>query len=136
MKSKINSYTNKTNIWSTTVSYFYQTIYTVDRYFFYQTIYTVAKQTQTKKTQMNYRIRNRLVLTCPNINSLKIDINLTTVLMLFNERHSSSDWVQSSRKDFVPWAANSFLEEVTLLRKEAKKGKIVELLHLKVYPFT
>ena len=32
--------------------------------------------------------------------------------------------------------ANSFLEEVTLLRREPKRGKILGLLHLKVYPFT
>ena len=54
----------------------------------------------------------------------------------FSERCSTSNGVDSSRKEFAPGGANSFLEEVTHLRSEAKKGKKVELLHLKVYPFT
>ena len=44
-----------------------------------------------------------------------------------------------------PRGANSFLEKVTILRREAKKGEnreakkgenVVELVHLEVYPFT
>ena len=45
--------------------------------------------------------------------------------------------VHYSRKEFAPRGANSFLEEETLLRREANKGKIVELFHpMKVHPFT
>ena len=44
-------------------------------------------------------------------------------------------WGQFSRKEFALSGANSFLEELTLLRREGKKEKIVELLQLQVYPF-
>ena len=57
-------------------------------------------------------------------------------MLSFSGRCSASNGVHSSRKEFAPGAANSFLEEVTHLRSEAKKGKIVELLHLNIYPFT
>ena len=36
-------------------------------------------------------------------------------------------------KNLFHRGANSFLEEVTLLGREAKRGKIAELLHLKMH---
>ena len=51
----------------------------------------------------------------------------------FSGACSSSNGVHFSRKEFAPRGANSFLEEVTCWRGEAKMRKIVELLHLKIY---
>ena len=54
----------------------------------------------------------------------------------FSRLHSYLNGVHSSRKEFAPGGANSFLEDMTLLRKEDKKTIIVELLHLKEYSFS
>ena len=44
----------------------------------------------------------------------------------FSEGCSFLNGVHFSRKELVPKVKNSFLEEVTLLRREAKKGKLVD----------
>ena len=54
----------------------------------------------------------------------------------FSAGHSSSNGVHCSGKEPAPREANSFLEEVTGLGREAKKGKRGEMLPLKIYPFT
>ena len=38
-------------------------------------------------------------------------------------------------KNLFRRGANSFLEEVTLLGRETKRGKIAELLHLKIHVY-
>ena len=53
----------------------------------------------------------------------------------FSAGHSSSNGVHSSGKESAPREVNSFLEEVTGLGREAKKGKREEMLPLKIYPF-
>ena len=59
---------------------------------------------------------------------------MTTCFFLLRVQQALQMGVHSSRKEFAPTGANSFLEEVTLVRTEAKKGKTVELPYLKVYP--
>ena len=49
---------------------------------------------------------------------------------------SCSNRVPSSMEEFAPKGANFSVEEVTLLKREEKKGEVVELFHLKIYPFT
>ena len=53
----------------------------------------------------------------------------------FSGGRKYSNRVYSSRKEFAPRGANSVLEVVTPLKREAKKGIIVEWLLLKVYLF-
>ena len=45
---------------------------------------------------------------------------------------SSTNGVHSSKKEFAPRGANSFLEEVTLLRRGEKKENTVELQWLEL----